>query len=284
VKIIVTGSNGMLGREFVEVGGKRGKEMIGWTRKDLDLEKPEEGIRRLKELKPDGVIHCAAETNVDLCEQKPDWARRVNAEVTGRLAQAAREVGAWFVYISTSGLFDKKKGPFTEEDRPHPLTVYGNSKLEGEKEVRAAHPTALILRAGWLFGGPLELKKNFVGARLREAKSQKTIFSATDKHGSPTWTRDFAERALELMGQGIDGIVHLTNSGEATRFDYVREIFRLTGHQAPQRADSSQFPRQAPVPNDERLDSCRIGKMRFWQEALAEYLQGQNSVFTQSGK
>jgi dTDP-4-dehydrorhamnose reductase len=265
----------MLGREFVEVGKRMGYEMIGWTRQELDLEKPEEGIRRLKELRPDAVIHCAAETNVDLCEREPGRARQVNAEAAGRLAQAAREAGARFVFISTSGLFEvKKKGPFTEEDRPNPPTVYGRSKLEGEEKVRTADPAALILRAGWLFGGPLDLKKNFVGARLREAEGKKVIRSATDKRGSPTWTRDFAERALALLQEGKSGLVHLVNAGEATRQEYVAEILRLAERKTlVEGVDSGSFPRSAPVPPDERLISLKITKLRNWREALSEYLE-----------
>lgn len=265
----------MLGREFVEMGKRRGQEMIGWTRQELDLEKPEEGIRRLRELKPQAVIHCAAETNVDLCEREPARARQVNAAAAGRLAQAAREAGARFVLISTSGLFDgKKKGPFTEEDRPNPPTAYGRSKLEGEEKVRAADPGALILRAGWLFGGPLELKKNFVGARLREAEGKEVVRSATDKRGSPTWTRDFAEKALELLQEGKSGLVHLVNAGEATRQEYVAEILRLAGRKTRvEGVDSGSFPRSAPVPGDERLLSVKIGALRNWKDALADYFR-----------
>jgi dTDP-4-dehydrorhamnose reductase len=269
----------MLGREFVEVGKRMGYEMIGWTRQELDLEKPEEGIRRLKELRPDAVIHCAAETNVDLCEREPGRARQVNAQAPGRLAQAAREAGSRFVFISTSGLFDgKKKGPFTEEDRPNPPTVYGRSKLEGEEKVRTGDPGALILRAGWLFGGPLDLKKNFVGARLREAEGKEVIRSATDKRGSPTWTRDFAERALELLQEGKSGLVHLVNAGEATRQEYVAEILRLAGRKTRvEGVDSDSFPRSAPVPDDERLQSIAIDSLRAWQSALQAYLKKQGS-------
>ena len=267
----------MLGREFVEVGKKMGQEMMGWTRQDLNLEKSEEGIRRLKALRPQAVIHCAAETNVDLCEQEPGRARQVNAEAAGRLAQAAREVGARFVLISTSGLFDgKKKGPFTEEDRPNPPTAYGRSKLEGEEMVRAANPAALILRAGWLFGGSLDLNKNFVGARLREAQTNRELVSAADKLGSPTWTRDFAAAALELLAKGESGIVHLANSGQASRFEYVSEILKISGQTKKIRAvDSGHFPRAAPVPGDERLASTRIPPLRDWREALREYLPNQ---------
>ena len=273
--ILVTGSTGMLGREFVEQGKKRGHEMIGWTRAELDLEKPQEGIRKIAELKPDAVIHCAAETNVDLCEREPQRARQVNGQAPGELAAAAKKAGARFVLVSTSGIFGGTcRGPHREADLPCPETAYAKAKLEGERAVGQAHPGALILRAGWLYGGPLEFRKNFVGARLREAQTTQELVSASDKLGSPTWTKDFAEAALELLEKGESGIVHLVNSGEASRFAYVSEILKITGKQNKIRAvDSGFFPRAAVVPDDERLASTRIHELRDWREALREYLQ-----------
>lgn len=160
----------MLGQEMMEEGKGRGHAMVGWTRKELDLEKPEEGIRKLAALKPGAVIHCAAETNVDRCERDPELAMRVNGETPGKLAAVAREAGAQFVLISTSGIFGGScREPHREEDAPEPETAYAKAKMAGERAVTQSHPGALILRAGWLFGGSLEFKKNFVGSRLREA-------------------------------------------------------------------------------------------------------------------
>jgi len=267
----------MLGREMMEVGRKKRHEMVGWTRKELDLEKPEEGIRRIAELEPGAVIHCAAETNVDRCEREPELAIRVNGETPGRLAAAAKKAGAQFVFISTSGIFGgEKRGPFSEEEPPRPGTAYAKAKVYGEERVRKEHPQALILRAGWLFGGPLEMKKNFVGARLREAETTPELNSATDKQGSPTWTKDFVAAAFELLEKGESGIGHVANTGKATRFDYVSEILKLAGKHHPVRpVDSGHFPRTAAVPDDERLVSTRILPLRDWREALRDYLQNQ---------
>lgn len=272
--MVVTGSRGMLGREFMEAGLGEGHRMVGFTRQELDLERPGPGLEKLAALKPDAVIHCAAETDVDLCETKPEWAREINAEAAGRLAEASRALGAHFAFISTSGLFDgSKPGPFTEKDAPNPPTAYGKSKLAGERRVLAAHPEALVLRAGWLFGGPLELKKNFVGARVREAEGKQVIFSATDKRGSPTWTKDFAERALSLLREGRKGLLHLVNAGVASRFEYVREIARLAHWRARvEPADSARYPRRAPVPSDESLQSLYLAPLRSWKHALEDYL------------
>jgi len=280
MKILVTGSNGMLGREFMEVGKGMGHMMIGWTRKELELEKPEGGIRRLGELKPDVVVHCAAETHVDLCEQQPERAIQVNAVAAGDLAKTVQANKARFVFVSTGGLFDgRKSGPYGEVDHPRPCTVYGQSKLEGERRVLAASPGALILRAGWLFGGSLNLKKNFVGARLREAEENEVIRSASDKLGSPTWTRNFSAGAMQLLEQGRQGLFHLANQGAATRQEYVAQILRLAGKKnRVEGVDSSRFPRVAPVPANESLRSERpdAPPMPEWKISLQTYLQSVN--------
>lgn len=273
--MVVTGSRGMLGQEFMEAGLGEGHRMVGFTRQELDLERPGPGLEKLAALKPDAVIHCAAETDVDLCETKPEWAQKINAEAAGRLAEASRKLGARFVMISTSGLFDgSKPGPFTEKDAPNPPTAYGKSKLAGERRVLAVHPEALVLRAGWLFGGPLELKKNFVGARVREAEGKQVIFSATDKRGSPTWTKDFAERALSLLCEGKKGLLHLVNAGVASRFEYVKEILRLAGSRARvEPVPSSHFSRRAAVPDDESLRSLTLAPLPTWSASLKKYLE-----------
>jgi len=273
--MVVTGSRGMLGREFMEAGSGEGHRMVGFSRQEIDLERPGPGLEKLAALKPDAVIHCAAETDVDLCETKPEWAREINAEAAGRLAEASRALGAHFAFISTSGLFDgSKPGPFTEKDAPNPPTAYGKSKLAGERRVLAAHPEALVLRAGWLFGGPLELKKNFVGARVREAEGKQVIFSATDKRGSPTWTKDFAEHALSLLHEGRKGLLHLVNAGVASRFEYVKEILRLAGSRARvEPVPSTYFSRRAPVPDDESLRSLTLAPLPSWNSSLQRYFQ-----------
>jgi len=275
--ILVTGSTGMLGQEMMEEGKGRGHAIVGWTRREMDLEKPEEGIRKLAALKPGAVIHCAAETNVDRCERDPELAMRVNGETPGKLAAVARAAGAQFIFISTSGIFGGScRGPHREEDAPEPETAYAKAKMAGERAVTQSHPGALILRAGWLFGGSLDFKKNFVGSRLREAQTSQEIISAKDKIGSPTWTKDFGEAAVNLLEQGQVGVVHLANSGQASRFEYVSEIMKISGSPNKIRAvDSRHFPRAAPVPDDERLASTRIPPLRDWREALREYLQSQ---------
>lgn len=275
MRILVTGSNGMLGREFVEVGTKAGNRMAGWTRADLDLERPEPGLAKLKSLKPDAVIHCAAETNVDRCEREAGYAMRVNGETAGKLAAATGQIGGQFVLISTSGIFDgKKPEPYTELDEPAPATAYARAKVAGEKLVAAACPHVLILRAGWLFGGPLDGKRNFVGARLREAEGKNEIVSATDKRGSPTWTQDFVEGALSLVASKKSGVFHLVNSGVATRQEYVAQILAQAGSSTGVRGvGSDAFLRAAPVPDSEALVSCRLPGLRKWQEALTDYLE-----------
>ena len=270
----MTGANGMLGREFMQVGAKLGHQMTGWTRKQLDLMRPERGLDGLRQLRPEMVIHCAAETDVDFCERNPELAKKVNAEAPGRLAEVCRENGSEFVFISTSGIFDgRQEEPYSESNVPCPLTAYAKAKLEGEKAAAQAHPQALVLRAGWLFGGSPDMKKNFVAARLREAEGKEEIQSAIDKKGSPTWTRDFAEAALEMAASGKTGVFHLVNSGVASRRDYVVEILAASGKQTRVRGVTSEpFSRSAPVPANESLVSGKVPPLRNWRPALREYV------------
>lgn len=279
MRILVTGSSGMLGGEFVEEGKKRGHEIIGWTREDFDLEKPETGIRRIVKLQPDTVIHCAAETDVDRCEREPSRASQVNAESAIQLAKGAGAAGSRLVFISTSGVFEgESKGPHLETDLPRPRTVYGRSKWTAEQGVLEILPTSLILRASWLYGGRLAQKKNFVAARIREATRSPVVLSSHETFGSPTWTQDFARRALELAEASREGIFHVANSGTASRFDYVREILECTSPGVQVRPVGNEaFPRVAPVPRNESLGSVREQGQPLppWAQSLRKYLKSQ---------
>lgn len=269
----------MLGGEFVEEGKKRGHEMIGWKREDFDLEKPETGIRKIVKLRPDTVIHCAAETDVDRCEREPARASQVNAESAIQLAKGAGAAGCRLVFISTSGVFDgESRCPHLETDLARPRTVYGRTKRKAEQRVLEILPASLVLRASWLYGGSLVLKKNFVAARIREATRSPVVLSSHETFGSPTWTQDFARRALELAEASREGIFHVANSGTASRFDYVREILKCTSPGVQVRPVGNEaFPRVAPVPRNESLGSVREQgqPLPHWAEALRNYLVSQ---------
>jgi len=279
VRLLVTGARGMLGSEFVRAGIAIHHEVHAVARKDCDITNREAVLLLVEKQRPEAVIHCAAHTDVDDCEKNPSKAHLINADEDSNFAEAVRVTGGCLVYISSSGVFDGKKADaYIESDRPAPQTEYGRSKLEGEKRIVSSGCDHLIVRASWLFGRDPKFRKNFVAARKREAEGKQVIESATDKRGSPTWTRDFALTTLELLSAGARGLFHVSNLGVATRFEYVSAIVSLFRLKTPVRqVDSSRFPRAASVPVNESMASVKlseigISELRPWREALSSYI------------
>ena len=282
MKVVITGASGLLGSECVAAAKSLGWEVVPFTRNELDLKAAQNAYGLLEDLAPDVIIHCAAETNVDLCESDPEHAKLINETASHELAIAAQKIGAKMVYISSCGIFDGlKRTPYTEEDAPSPLTEYAASKYQGELRVMDTSPDNLACRVGWLFGGGREQRKNFVEARRKEAASGGDMVSANDKWGSPTWAKDAAKRIIELIEKNARGVVHVANTGMASRYDYVSAIVKAF---EPKRevvpVDSSKFKRTAPVPDSEVLECKRLGElgmepMRPWQEALGYYLKSE---------
>jgi len=279
VRLLVTGARGMLGSEFVRAGVATHHEVHAVAREDCDITNREAVFLLVDKQRPEAVIHCAAHTDVDDCEKNPNKAHLINAGGASNFAEATKQIGGRFVYISTSGVFDgNKTEAYVETDQPVPRTEYGRSKLEAEGRVVSSGCDHLIVRASWLFGGDPKLKKNFVAARKREAEGKQAIESATDKRGSPTWTRDFALKTLELLSAGGRGLFHVSNFGVATRFEYVSAIVSLFRLKTPVKTvDSSHFPRAASVPVNESMASVKLSKigiseLRPWREALNSYI------------
>ena len=170
MRLLVTGAHGMLGSESVRAGIAIHHEVHAVAREDCDITSREDVLRLLEKRRPDAVIHCAADTDVDDCEKNPSKAHLINADGASNFAEATQQIGGCLVYISTSGVFDgNKTGPYVETDKAAPQTEYGRSKLEGENRVISSGCDHLIVRASWLYGGDMSLKKNFVAARKREA-------------------------------------------------------------------------------------------------------------------
>lgn len=277
--LLVTGASGLLGSAVVHDLVSRGLPVAAWTREQADLSQTASVTEAFAHTAPRAVIHCAGWTQVDLAEDQPDACYALNVTTSGVLARCAARAGASFLYISSGGVFDgHKTSPYDEHDRPAPRNVYHRSKHEGELAVAAAHPTALVARVGWLYGGDLAQKRNFVAARLREAAGRATLAGDTGQWGSPTWTRDAARLLLDLLLAGRHGLCHVANTGMVTRHDYVAEILRLAGS-TTRVVPSGPFPRKADVPANEALTSLQLPAwgilpLRPWHEALQEYLGG----------
>lgn len=264
-RALTTGSGGMIG-SYVDFGVRMDRSLLDVT--DLAM------VRAVcQEHKPKVIIHLAAATDLARCEREPDYAYRVNTVGTYTMALAAREVGALLVYVSTSNVFDGTKSePYTENDLPSPINVYGHSKYLAELAVQSMLSDHLIVRVTWVFGGGPDNDKKFVGKILKQL-DQQTISVVGGKRGSPTYGKDVINGIKWLVEKGERGIVNMPNAGVATRVDIAREIVAVTGsHTVIQEADESTFHTPYAIGENDSMSS-RVSFMRPWQEALREYIQ-----------
>jgi len=230
------------------------------------------------------VLHLAAATDVDLCEQEPDLAFRTNAIGTQNVALAARDVGAILVYVSTAGVFGGEKAtPYTEFDEPAPANVYGRSKLAGERIVQTLLDRFYIARAGWMVGGGPKDKK-FVGKLLQIMESGETRLRAVDdKFGTPTFARDLATGILGLLETSHFGLYHLVNGGGAcSRYDVAVALRTMLGRDdvTVEPVSSAYFPLPAPRARSEamvnyKLQLLGLDRQRHWRDALEAYVRSE---------
>jgi len=281
MKVLITGAGGMLGAEVAERFQQAGHTVIPTGRKPslvpMDITNPQQVREVFDQHHPDVVIHCAAMTNVDACERRPQDAYHANAFGTELIAANCQRVGAICVAISTDYVFDGSKGsPYHEYDAPNPLSIYGRSKYAGEQAVRALCPRHYIVRTAWLYGRHGRSFPHFILERVQAGETPTVI---ADQIGSPTFTADVADRLLQLITTDCYGTYHLTNRGPVSRYEFAQELLRLVGlpmHLAP--ISLRQWQTAAPRPPYSALISWRlewagVSPMRPWREALAEFVQ-----------
>ena len=278
LRILVTGAAGMLGRDLVPLLALR-HEVIAADLAEFDVTDPVACERFIGHARPDVVVHCAAFTQVDRCETERDLAYRVNARAPGNVARACRGAGARMVHLSTDYVFDgRKDGPYVEEDRPLPTSVYGKSKWLGEVEVTrelASGPGCAILRTAWLFGphGP-----NFVETILRLAGERDHLEVVDDQRGCPTYTVDLAGAIRAVIEKDARGIFHAVGAGVVTWRGFAVEILRRSGIAKEVRPlTSAELNRPALRPANSVLSTEKLRRatgcvFRDWREALADYL------------
>jgi dTDP-4-dehydrorhamnose reductase len=276
VKILITGAEGMLGRTLMRRLSDH--DCRGTDIADCDLTQGGEVEALIDEAKPDVVIHCAAMTAVDDCETKQELAFAVNVKATGHLAVACHRHGARLVAISTDYVFDgDQERPYHEGDPTGPRTVYGQTKLAGEELIRAHCPNHVIARIAWLYGagGP-----SFLHTMLRLGSQEGDPLKVVDDQiGNPTSTDAVAGGIERLLSAQIAGVVHLTCEGEATWFEFTREIFRLAGlTRGLVPCTTDEYPRPAPRPANSRLENRSLQlhglpSMPTWQAALETFLR-----------
>lgn len=279
MKVVVTGASGILGTDIVKELKKQAWEVLEFTSKNITLADIAEVRAKILPFQPDIIIHSAAMTNVDLCEDDREAAIKVNVLGTHNISIVASALQAKVVYISSCGVYGiGKTEPYNELDATNPLTYHHYTKLIGEQRISNHNHRYLIVRTGWLFGGDKDKQKNFVEARRKEATISQVMHSAGDKFGSPTYTVDLACQLIVLLKADVFGIFNAVNTGWASRYDYVSEIvkhFKLTT--PVEMVDSNAFPRRANMPDNEMLDNMELrlrnlNVMRDWKAALSDYI------------
>jgi dTDP-4-dehydrorhamnose reductase len=299
LRVFVTGGDGQLGRDVQAVlagampdGGAPahvtgltvpqpagGFETLATDVDTLDLRDRDGVLAAVEAFRPDVVLHGGAYTAVDACESDPDTAYAVNALGTRYVAEAARRVGAHVVYVSTDYVFDGELGrPYVEWDDPAPRSVYGRSKLGGEREVLAVlGGDATVVRTAWVSGAH---GANMVKTALRLAGTDgtTTLRFVDDQRGTPTFTADLAPVLVRLGVERRPGTFHVTNSGETTWFEFVRAVLEAAGDDPgrvePITTAELDPPRPAPRPANSRLDNLglRLAGLPLlpeWTDSLA---------------
>jgi dTDP-4-dehydrorhamnose reductase len=246
MRVAVTGAGGGLGRALA-TGAAGDHELIPFTHDELPVEDLQSVLHRLASAEPEVIIHAAAMTSVDGCEENPRGAFLANALGTRNVAQAAARAGALLVYVSTDYVFDGEKGePYHEFDPTSPISVYGASKLAGEREARTLAPEHLVVRTSWVFGGG----KDFLSGALGRLAAGESVPAIVDLVGTPTYVRHFAERLMPIVLSGTRGVVHLGGPEVTTWHDVlVRAVdgLGLPGEVTEQKADELGRPARRPA-------------------------------------
>jgi dTDP-4-dehydrorhamnose reductase len=275
-KILVTGSNGQLGKELKQLSATYPHvEFIYLGREDLPIHHFEMVRHYFSVYKPDYLINCAAYTAVDRAEQEKELAFQVNGEAVGVLAAVCKENGCRFIHISTDYVFDgSATQPYSEEDRTNPQSVYGASKLEGERQALQLNGDSLIIRTSWVYS---EFGKNFVRTMLKLMQERPELKVVNDQVGSPTYAADLAEVILQIIAsqEWKPGIYHYSNSGIISWYDFaiaIKELTGYNGHVYP--ISTAKYPTPAKRPAWSVLDKTKIChaynvELKQWKESLS---------------
>lgn len=276
MRILVTGAGGLLGGAVSGAARARGHEVTALGHAELDVTDEPSVRAALLHARPEAVVHCAAYTAVDRAEAEPEVAGRVNRDGSRHVASAAAEVGAVSVNVSTDYVFDgAKRAPYGPDDPTNPLSVYGRTKLEGERATAAAAPEHLIVRTSWLYGAD----NGFVPAILRRAAAGEGLRVVDDQEGRPTWAPAAAAALVELLERGARSVWHVAGGGTCTWLELAREAVRQAGLDVDVRAVSTkEFGAAAPRPPYSVMDLTAterlLGReMTHWREDLSRFLE-----------
>ena len=279
-KVLVLGHRGLLGQALVKALGPRAVVMQS-PRLSASFPPDVEGYaaaaaRTMDELGPAWIINCAAFTQVDKAETQPEAAFALNATLPRLLATSASARGVGLVHISTDYVFDGASSrPYRESDPPNPLSVYGKTKLEGERAVMDNASRAMVVRTAWLFGPG---RKSFVDKMVEMAREGIVPKVVTDQVGSPSYTPHVAEAIVKLVDMGVTGIVHVVNTGMCSRYELAAQAIALAGLDVrPVKVTSDYWPEAAARPRFSALDTTRLRRLTgqglpTWLEGLKQHL------------
>ncbi len=284
--MLVTGASGMLGLDVLRAGERAGHELVGLARSELDVTDAGAVRDAFARVQPEAAINCAAWTDVDGAETHEREAHAVNGDGAGNLARAAADAGVPLAHVSTDYVFsgeaphgpDGRPRAFVESDATGPRSVYGASKLAGERLVLSASPRHAVARTAWLFGTG---GRNFAETMLRLAGERDAVQVVDDQVGCPTWTGHLAPALIGLLERGVAGLVHLAGAGHVSWNGFAAEIFRqadLGCRVEP--ASSAQMARPAPRPAWSALESERdeVLPLPPWQDGLAGFLAARAGI------
>jgi dTDP-4-dehydrorhamnose reductase len=261
VKILITGAGGQLGTDLARLAEREHRHrIVAASHSQLDVGDRDEVMAAVTGLAPELILHAAAWTAVDACEGDADRAWRVNALGCRHIAEAARQVGAHLLSVSTDYVFDgTSRISYVEWDQTNPLSVYGRSKLGGEQEITALLPGATVVRTSWLCGMH---GTNMVKTVLRLAAAGGPLRFVNDQRGCPTFTDDLAGMLLRLGIARRPGLFHATNQGSTTWFDFAQDVVRAAGLDPamvePISTSELQPPRPAIRPSNSVLDNAAL--------------------------
>jgi len=280
MRILVTGSNGQLGSEIVALQVQESHHQ--WFNLDineLDITDKKAIEQFVMSNSIDGIINCAAYTNVDKAEEDIEVCYKVNRDAPQYLAQAIEKVGGFIIHISTDYVFDGTNNiPYTEQDKPNPVTIYGKSKIEGEQYVCESCKQHIIIRTAWVYSS---YGKNFVKTMIKLGEEKPSLGVIFDQIGSPTYARDLAKTIITIVNQGIiPGIYNFSNEGVISWYDFTKHIHQLANITSCEVAPihTADYPTLAQRPHFSVLDKTKIKntyniEIPYWRDSLEECIQ-----------
>ncbi|MEA1911209.1 MAG: dTDP-4-dehydrorhamnose reductase [Spirochaetota bacterium] len=274
--ILITGANGQLGQDFQKVFSNLSLEYTATDYKELDITNIDAISNFVKDKNITHIINCAAYNDVDKAESEKDKAYLLNREAPKNLVHISKEIGAVFASYSTDFVFDGTKGsPYTEEDRPNPISVYADSKYQGENAVIEVYEKSFVIRTSWVFGmGNNNFNKQLIGW----SENNDSLNIVDDQISSPTYSRDLAEYSWELIKTNKFGLYHLSNSGECSKYEQAKYVLDYIGWEGILgTAKTADFNLTAKRSEYTKLDSSKLEsvigkKLPTWQSGIRRFL------------